>query len=364
MTIAQIIDAIEELAPCAYQESYDNAGLSVGNRQSEATGALLCLDVTERVVQAAIDSRANLIISHHPVIFGGLKRLVGSTAAERIVQQALKHDIALYAAHTNLDSVRGGVSEKMCDKLMLKNRSILQPVKNQLVKITVYAPLAHAEAVRQAMFAAGAGGIGQYSSCSFSVQGTGTFLAGEQATPFAGKKGELHREAEERVEVIAHEWKVSSVVAAMRTVHPYEEVAYDLYPLLNEHPGVGLGMVGELEKPLATSEFLHLVKQAFNKQSIRYVASGKREVCRVAVCGGSGSSLTGKAIACGADAFVSADFKYHQLQEADGHITVVDVGHYESEIFAIEIFYEVITKKFPTFAPYLVKYAVNQINYL
>ncbi|MDR0414211.1 MAG: Nif3-like dinuclear metal center hexameric protein [Prevotellaceae bacterium] len=364
MTIAQITDALEEFAPCAYQESYDNAGLIVGNRQSEATGALLCLDVTERALQQAIDRRINLIISHHPVIFGGLKRLVGSTAAERVVQQAVRHDVALYAAHTNLDSVRGGVSEKMCDKLMLKNRSILQPVKNQLVKIAVYAPSAHAEAVRQAMFAAGAGHIGQYGCCSFTTQGTGTFLAGEQATPFVGKRGVLHREPEEKVEVIAHESKVSSAVAAMRAVHPYEEVAYDLYPLLNEHVGVGLGMVGELEKPMETGEFLRLVKQTFNNQSVKYVTSGRSEVCRVAVCGGSGGSLMGKAIACGADAFVSADFKYHQLQEADGRITVADVGHYESEIFAIEIFSEVITKKFPTFAPYLVEYTVNQINYL
>ncbi|MDR1417491.1 MAG: Nif3-like dinuclear metal center hexameric protein [Prevotellaceae bacterium] len=364
MTIAQIVGAVEEFAPCAYQESYDNAGLIVGNRQEEATGALLCLDVTERALQAAIDSHINLIISHHPVIFGGLKRLVGSNAVERIVQQAIKHDVALYAAHTNLDSVRGGVSEKMCDKLGLKNRSILQPVKSQLVKVAAYAPLAHAEAVRQAMFAAGAGCIGQYGSCSFSVPGTGTFLAGEQATPFAGKRGELHREAEEKVEVIAHESKVSGVVAAMRAVHPYEEVAYDLYPLLNEYPSVGLGMVGELEKSLEMGKFLHLVKQTFNNQSVKYVTSGRPEVRKVAVCGGSGSSLTDKALACGADAFVSADFKYHQLQEADGRITVVDVGHYESEIFAIEIFYEVITKKFPTFAPYLVKYAVNQISYL
>jgi dinuclear metal center YbgI/SA1388 family protein len=363
MTIAQITGAIEALAPVACQESYDNSGLSVGNPQNEATGALLCLDVTERVVQTAIDRNINLIISHHPVIFGGLKRLVGGAAAERVVQQAIKHDVALYAAHTNLDSVRGGVSEKMCDKLKLKNRSILQPT-GRLVKIAVYAPLPHAEAVRQAMFAAGAGGIGQYSSCSFSAQGTGTFLAGASATPFAGKKGALHREPEEKIEVVAHEATVGSAIAAMRAVHPYEEVAYDLHPLLNEHTGVGLGMVGELEKPLSTNDFLRLVKQAFNAQSIRYVASCNHSVRKVAVCGGSGSSLTGKAIACGADAFVSADFKYHQLQEADGRITVVDVGHYESEIFAIEIFYEVITKKFPTFAPYLVKCAINQINYL
>ncbi|MDR0711898.1 MAG: Nif3-like dinuclear metal center hexameric protein [Prevotellaceae bacterium] len=363
MTLAQIIDAIEEFAPCAYQESYDNAGLIVGNRQNEATGALLCLDVTERVVQKAIDSKANLIISHHPVIFGGLKRLVGSTAAERVVQHAIKHDIALYAAHTNLDSVRGGVSEKMCDKLMLKKRSILQPAKG-LIKIAVYAPSAYAEAVRQAMLAAGAGCIGQYSCCSFSAQGTGTFLAGELSTPFAGKKGELHREPEEKIEVIAHESQVGNAIAAMRAIHPYEEVAYDLYPLLNEHANVGLGMVGELEKPLATGDFLQRVKQVFNNHSIRYVTSGNQNVHKVAVCGGSGSNLTNKAIACGADAFVSADFKYHQLQEADGRITVVDVGHYESEIFAIEIFYEVITKKFPTFAPYLVKCAINQINYL
>lgn len=363
MTIAQITGAIEELAPTACQESYDNSGLIVGNGHSEATGALLCLDVTERVVRQAVDSNINLVISHHPAIFGGLKRLAGGTAAERVVQQAVKHDVALYAAHTNLDSVRGGVSEKMCDKLMLTNRSILQPA-NRLVKVAVYVPSAHAEAVRQAMFSAGAGCIGRYRCCSFSSQGTGSFLAGEAATPFAGKIGALHREPEEKVEVIAHEATVGSAIAAMRTVHPYEEVAYDLYPLLNEHAGMGLGMVGELEKPLKTNDFLRLVKQTFSAQSIRYVTSCNDSIRKVAVCGGSGSSLAGKAIACGADAFVSADFKYHQLQEADGRITVVDVGHYESEIFAIEIFSEVITKKFPTFAPYLVKCAINQICYM
>ena len=363
MTIAEITGAIEELAPLAYQENYDNAGLNVGDPKKEATGALLCLDVTEQAVQTAIDSNINLIISHHPPIFGGIKRLAGGNDTERIVQQAVKHDVALYAAHTNLDSVRGGVSEKMCDQLMLKNRSILQPA-HQLVKVAVYVPSASAEAVRQAMFAAGAGSIGQYRCCSFSAQGTGSFLASEAATPFAGKRGELHREPEEKVEVIAHEAQMGRVVAAMRSIHPYEEVAYDLYPLLNEHLNVGFGMIGELEKPLRTADFLPLVKQAFNAQSIRYVTGRSQSIRYVAVCGGSGSGFTEKAIAYGVDAFVSADFKYHQLQEFDGRITAVDVGHFESEIFAIEIFYEVITKKFPTFAPYLVKYAINQINYL
>jgi dinuclear metal center YbgI/SA1388 family protein len=364
MTIAQITSAIDDFAPKAYQESYDNAGLCVGNPQQEAHGALLCLDVTERIVQEAIDRSVNLVISHHPVIFSGLKRLTGSSAAERVVQLAIKHNVALYAAHTNLDSVRGGVSEKMCDKLHLKNRSILQPVKNQLVKIAVFAPLAHAEAIRQAMFAVGAGGVGEYSSCSFSAQGTGTFLAGALATPYVGQVGELHREAEEKVEVLAHESKVSSVVAAMRSVHPYEEVAYDLYPLLNEHPCVGLGMVGELDKPLNVNDFLQLVKQSFNPQGIKFVSSAKSAICKVAVCGGSGSSLTEKAIACGAEAFVSADFKYHQLQSAEGRILAVDVGHYESEFAAIEIFYDIITKKFPTFAVSVAKNAANIVNYM
>ncbi len=364
MTISDIIRVLEDFAPLAYQESYDNAGLCVGNAQAEARGALLCLDVTEEVVQEAIAKNANLIVSHHPAIFGGLKKITGGTATERVVQLAVKHDVALYAAHTNLDSVRGGVSEKMCDKLGLKNRSILQPIKNQLVKLAVFAPATHAEAVRQAMFAAGAGCIGGYDSCSFFTRGTGTFRAGPGATPFVGKAGELHREPEEKIEVIAHESKVSSVVSAMRAAHPYEEVAYDLIRLLNAQPNVGLGMLGELEAPLPVNDFLLLVKNAFGNHSVKFTAGAKPGISKVAVCGGSGSSLLGNAIAAGADAFVTGDMKYHQLQEASGRIVAVDVGHYESEIAAVDIFYEVITKKFPNFATHLATSTVNPINYL
>ena len=259
MLISDIIQALEEFAPRAYQESYDNAGLCVGNARAEARGALLCLDVTEAVVQEAVDKNINLIISHHPVIFSGVRQLTGSTAAERIVQQSIKRDIALYAAHTNLDSVRGGVSEKMCDKLGLANRSILQPAAAS--------------------------------------------------------------------------------------------------------PGVGLGMVGELPAALSAADFLQRVKKAFGSVFIKYANTCKKNIHSVAVCGGSGSALITSAVRASADAFVTGDLKYHELQAASEHLMAVDVGHYESEIAAVEIFFEVITKKFPTFVPCLSLAAENPVKY-
>lgn len=364
MTVSQIVDTIEQLAPRAYQESYDNAGLNVGDLSQEVTAVLLCLDVTEEIVKEAIQRKANLIVSHHPVIFGGLKQVVGRTEQQRIVSLAIKHDIALYAAHTNLDSVRGGLNDKMCDKLGLIQRSILQPQKGKLVKITTFVPKLYVESVRSAMFNAGAGSIGEYDSCSFNASGTGTFKAGKNANPFVGKIGELHQEEEVKIEVVAHESIINKVVNAMTKVHPYEEVAYDLYPLLNAHPSVGLGMVGTLPKPMEQKEFLSMVKKAFKADFIKHTYSNKQIVSKVAVCSGSGAGFIGLATASNADAYISADFKYHDLQGAPDELLTVDVGHYESESPVVEIFYDVLTKKFPNFAVHLADSMRNPIKYL
>ncbi|MDR0419504.1 MAG: Nif3-like dinuclear metal center hexameric protein [Prevotellaceae bacterium] len=364
MTVSQVVYTIEQLAPRAYQESYDNAGLNVGDPSQKVTAALLCLDVTEEIVKEAIQRKANLIISHHPVIFGGLKQIAGRTEQQRIVSLAIKHDIALYAAHTNLDSIRGGLNDKMCDKLGLNQRVILQPQKGKLVKIITFVPKSHVEAVRSAMFNAGAGRIGEYDSCSFNTSGTGTFRAGQNVNPFVGKIGELHQEEEIKVEVVAHEHAVSKVVNAMIKAHPYEEVAYDLYPLLNAHPSVGLGMVGVLPKPLEQKEFLSMVKKVFNANLIKYTHSTKQIISKVAVCSGSGAGFIGLAMASNADAYVSADFKYHDLQGAPDELLTVDVGHYESESPVVEIFYDVLTKKIPNFAVHLADSMRNPVKYL
>ncbi|GHT13768.1 GTP cyclohydrolase 1 type 2 [Bacteroidia bacterium] len=364
MTIAQTVKYIEDLAPLAYQESYDNAGLCVGNPAEEVAGVLLCVDVSEEVVGEAVARGCNLIISHHPVIFGGLKRITGQTATQRIVQQALTHNIALYAAHTNVDKIRGGVSEKMCEKLQLTHLQILDPQQDSLYKVVTYVPLAHAPKVRQALWDAGAGNAGNYRQCSFAAKGEGTFCAQPAAQPFVGKAGELHHEPETRIEVMVPQHCLQNVVNQLVASHPYEEPAYDLLPLKNLNPAVGLGMVGTLPQTMDKQQFLQHLRQIFGTPVLRYNANSSADfITKVAVCGGSGASLVAPAAHC-ADAFISADLKYHDLQNTPPHLLTVDVGHYESEKFVLEFFYDIFIKKNTTFAVLVSDYGKNAVGYL
>lgn len=363
MKITDVIRAIEDYAPLSYQESYDNAGLIVGNKNNIVSGVLICLDSTEEVVQEAIDKKCNLIVAHHPIIFSGLKKITGKTYIERTVIKAIQHDVAIYAAHTNLDNVLGGVNFKIADKLGLKNVQILSK-KNQLLnKLVVFCPSSHAHQVREELFRSGAGAIGNYSECSFNTVGQGTFKASEQATPFVGEKKKLHVEDEVKIEVVVESFLMKQVVENMLKIHPYEEVAYDIYEIQNMHQ-VGSGVVGDLEIPIDEVQFLNQLKKVFMAKGIRYTALRKSQIKRVALCGGSGSFLLNNAIAAGADIFISADFKYHQFFDADGRIVIADIGHYESEQYTKEIFYELLTKKITNFAVHLSEINTNPINYL
>ena len=364
MKVKDIVAAIEEIAPLSYQESYDNAGLIVGRYDWEITGALICLDVVEEVVEEAISKGLNLIISHHPIVFKGLKRFNGNNYVERTVMLAIQNNIAIYAAHTNLDSVKGGVSDKMCDVLGLVNRKVLDPVSEDLKKLVIYVPSDKAEEVRKSLFDAGAGQIGNYDSCSFNSKGEGTFKANESATPYVGKQGELHYEAETRIETIFPKHLQGTIVSALFRSHPYEEVAYDIYSLDNKNPQVGLGMIGELEQPMDSLEFLKKLKDLFHCGAIRHTPIIKNTIRKVALCGGSGSFLLRKAMASKADIYISGDFKYHEFFDAEGKLIIADIGHYESEQFTREIFYEIVTKKFPNFAVRISEINSNPINYL
>jgi len=364
LKVKDIVAAIEEIAPLSYQESYDNAGLIVGGYDWEVTGALICLDVIESVVEEAIDKGANLIISHHPIVFKGLKRFNGNNYVERTVMLAIQNNIAIYSAHTNLDSVKGGVSDMMCDILGLKNKRILDPVSEDLKKLVTYVPIDRTESVRKALFDAGAGQIGNYDSCSFNTQGEGTFRANEIAKPFVGKQGELHYEKETRVETVFPKHLQGKVIDALHKSHPYEEIAYDIYTLDNKNEQVGLGMIGELETPIDSLTFLKKLKELFKCDSIRHTPIIRNEIKKVAVCGGSGSFLLRKAIASKADIYITGDFKYHEFFDAEGKIIIADIGHYESEQFTREIFYEIVTKKFPNFAVRISEINSNPINYL
>lgn len=363
MKIKDIIQVIEKLAPLSFQESYDNAGLQVGNPEKEIKAVLLTLDITEEVIEEAKRKKADLIICHHPVIFGGIKKLTGRNAAERIIINAIKNDIAIYASHTNLDSTWGGVNIKLAEKLGLKNISILKQVSGTLKKLVTFVPTEHAEKVRLALFNAGAGSIGNYDSCSYNTEGKGTFRAGDGANPFVGEKGELHTESEIRIETIFPAHVKNKVIAALLENHPYEEVAYDIYPLENSYNKQGIGALGYLPDPMISTDFLNHVKKELNCTQLRHSVLMSKPVSKVAICGGSGGFLISDVLASGADAFVTGDLKYHQFFEPEKQLLLIDAGHFETERHAVEIFYELLLKNFPTFAFYFSEVNTNPVNY-
>ena len=362
MRIKDITNALEAWAPRALQEEYDNSGLQVGDPATEITSALVCLDCTEAVVEEAARLGCGLIISHHPVIFRGLKSLSGNGYVERTVLAAIRHGIALYAIHTNLDNVISGVNGEIAARLGLTHVRVLAPKPGQLSKLIVFSPAAHAEAVRTAMFKAGAGTIGAYDECSFNADGVGTFRPGEGTDPYVGTRGERHSGPEVRIEVIVPAVVQQAVVAAMISAHPYEEVAYDLVPLVNAHPGVGAGLIGELEKPLDETVFLAMLKATFGLQVVRHTALLGKPVRRVALCGGSGAFLVGKAKAAGADAYLTGDLKYHEFFDADGRLLLADIGHYGSEQFTMNLIQRRLGELFPTFAVRLTDTVTNPIH--
>lgn len=361
MRIKDITSALEAWAPRSLQEDYDNSGLQVGDPEAEVKSALVCLDCTEAVVEEAARSGCGLIISHHPVIFRGLKSLSGKGYVERTLLAAIKHGIALYAIHTNLDNVISGVNAEVAQRLGLKNLQVLDPKPGQLRKLVVFVPKDHAEAVRTAMFQAGAGHIGNYDECSFSGEGQGTFRAGEGTAPHVGRHGERHVEPEWRIEVLVPATGERAVVEAMIAAHPYEEVAYDAIPLANIHPGVGSGLVGEWGKALEESEFLAHVKQVFGLKVVRHTQLLHRPIRRVAICGGSGAFLIRKAIASSADAYLTGDIKYHEFFEADSRLLLADIGHYGSEQFTMNLIQRRLGELFPTFAVRLTENVTDPI---
>ncbi len=361
--LRELTTYLEELAPLAYQEDYDNSGLLTGTPDMVISQALISLDCTEPVLDEAIRLGCNLIISHHPIVFRGLKRFTGNTYVERVITKAIKHDIALYAIHTNLDNVTGGVNSRIALQLGLQQPAVLAPKAGLLHKLVVFIPKSHAALVQDAIFAAGAGHIGNYSECSFQVTGSGTFKAGENTDPFVGTQGERHQEEEVRLETIFPVNHTKQVLKALLEAHPYEEVAYDLYPLQNRFSEVGSGMVGNLPEPMEETAFLAFLKERLNATVIRHTELCGRPVRRVAVCGGAGGFLLHDAKRAGADFFVTADYKYHEFFDADGRIVIADVGHFESEQFTQDLLLEIIQKKFPNFAIRLTGVKTNPIKY-
>jgi len=362
--IKDIINVIESFSPLSYQENYDNAGLITGNSDEECSAVLLTIDTIEDVVDEAINKGINLIISHHPILFSGLKTITGKNYIERTIIKAIKNNIAIYAAHTNLDSVLLGVNSKISEKLKLINCKVLVPGKNILKKLVTFIPNEHVDRVRQSLFDAGAGHIGNYDSCSYNLIGKGSFKASNKANPFVGEIGKIHFEEETRFETIFPKHLQSSILKALFQSHPYEEIAYDIYPLDNEYNQVGNGMIGELLEDTNEEQFLNQLKNIFNVPIIRHTHFLNKKIKKIAVCGGSGSFLLKDAIRHGADVFVSSDFKYHQFFDAENKILIADIGHFESEQYTKELFYDILTKKFPNFAFHFSEINTNPISYL
>jgi dinuclear metal center YbgI/SA1388 family protein len=364
MIVKDITQLLEDYAPLAYQEDYDNAGLLVGNFNQKINKVLICLDCTEAVIDEAIKENCDLIIAHHPIIFKGIKKLNGKNYVERVIIKAIENKIALYAIHTNLDNVINGVNGKICDKLSLINRKILSPKKQNLKKLVTFIPVNNAEDVKEAIFNAGAGNIGNYSNCSFNTLGNGTFKANKNTNPFVGEQDKLHTEEELKVEVIFDVAQQSKILNALLKSHPYEEVAFDIFPLENKNPQVGSGMFGELVDEMEEIEFLQNLKKVMNVSVIRHSNLLNKKIKKVAVCGGSGSFLLKDAIQAGADIFITSDFKYHEFFDADEKLLIADIGHYESEQFTQDLLLEIITENFPNFAIRLTENNTNPIKYL
>ncbi len=363
MKIAEIVSFLESFAHPSLQESYDNSGLITGDSRWECSGIMCCLDSIEEVIKEAVEKNCNLVVAHHPIIFRGLKKINGKNYVEKSIITAIKNDIAIYAIHTNLDNVVNGVSGKMAKMLGLSNISVLSPQKEHLKKLCVFVPTENAIEVRNAIFEAGGGYIGNYSECSFNTEGTGTYKAEQGSDPYKGIIGRQHQENEHKIEIIFPGFLENKIVSAMKAIHPYEEVAYDILSLSNAHQKIGAGIIGEFAEALNENDFLNRVKLVFGIKIIRHSEFRNAPIKKVAICGGAGSFLISNSLLSGADAFITADIKYHEFFDAEEKILIADIGHYESEQYTIDMLQEILELKFPTFAVLKTKVMTNPVHY-
>ncbi len=364
MIIQEVIDLIEEFAPTPYAEDFDNVGLLVGDPREKVSGALITLDTLEATIDEAIAKKCNLVISFHPIIFTGLKKLTGRNYVERTVLKAIKNDIAIYAIHTALDNQYKGVNDMISEKIGLKNREILIPRKDSIKKLITFVPGREADNVREALFQAGAGSIGNYDNCSFNITGKGSFKGNENSNPVVGERGKIHYEEEIQIGVTYPSHLESKILKNLFKAHPYEEVAYETHTLDNINQHLGMGMIGELETEMHEEAFLNKIKTIFNSGCIRHSKLLQKPIKKVAVLGGSGAFAINNAKAAGADIFITADLKYHDFYKAEEKLVLADIGHYESEQFTKNLLYSFLSKKISSFALILADTNTNPIHYL
>lgn len=364
MQIKDVISVIETIAPLDYAEDFDNVGLLIGDKSTKVTGVLVTLDTLENVVDEAIEKNCNLIVSFHPIIFRGLKKITGKNYVERIVIKAIKNNIAIYSIHTALDNSFVGVNAKICEVLGLENTQVLIPQKSTIKKLTTYVPESHAMALREALFEVGGGSIGNYDNCSFNIAGMGTFNGNDQSNPVIGEKGQTQYVKEVQINITFEKHLENKILSTLLEAHPYEEVAYEIITLENKNQHIGIGMVGELPVAQKAEKFLKTVKQRMNVGLIRHSRLLEKEIKKVAVLGGSGAFAIDNAIASGADLYITADVKYHEFYKAENKLVIADIGHYETEQYTKNLLVDYLTKKFTNFAIVLSVCNTNPVKYL
>jgi dinuclear metal center YbgI/SA1388 family protein len=364
MKIKEIISVLEQMSPLEYAEDFDNVGLLLGNPNDEATGILVCHDALENVIDEAITKNCNMIVCFHPIIFSGLKKITGKNYVERSIIKAIKNNIAIYAVHTALDNHQEGVNKIFCDNLGIKNTKILIPKQNFIRKLVTYTTPENADKVRNAILQTGAGTIGNYDNCSYNSNGFSTYRGNQNSNPTIGTKGELTTTNETKIEVTFEKHLESKILKALFDNHIYEEVAYEIYDLQNEHQNIGLGMIGELETEMSEKDFLEFVKNKMQANGIRHSEFLNKKIKKVAVLGGAGSFAIKNAIMAGADAFLTADLKYHQFYEAENQILLADIGHFESERYTKNYIVDYLRKKILNFAIIFSEENTNPVKYL
>ncbi|MCW3161180.1 Nif3-like dinuclear metal center hexameric protein [Chryseobacterium oryctis] len=363
MELRKVIAKIEERIKINQAEDFDNVGLLCGVPTRDVSGILVCHDALENVVDEAVEKNCNLIVCFHPIIFSGLKSLTGKNYVERAILKAIENKIAIYAIHTAWDNDFFGVNQGICNQLGLKNLKILQPKKNNLKQLTVFVPKDYSEKVKNALFEAGAGNIGFYDECSFTINGNGSFRPIEGSNPFSGQQNIRENADEDMISVIFEDFKQGKIISAMKSAHPYEEVAYQIYSLDNENHHSGLGMYGEFEEEMDEKDFLHFVKEKFNLEIIKHSDFTGKKIKRVGVLGGSGATGIKSALAKKCDAYLTGDIKYHDYFLAESKMLICDIGHYESEQFVTQQLFEILSQKFSTFAISKSIEKTNPVNY-
>lgn len=364
MKLKTLIRELENWAPPAYQEAYDNSRLLTGHSEMEITGVLISLDCIESVVDEALANNCNVIVAHHPILFSGIKSLTGKNYVERTLIKAIKNDVAIYAIHTNLDNVISGVNHKIAEKIGLKNTKILAPATGKLMKLETACPEEAVEPIKQAVFEAGGGNIGNYADGWFGVQGTAGFKPKAGANPSIGSIDHYMSKPEMKLEFVFPSHLQQGILQALKKVHPYEEFDYKIIRLENTNQEVGAGLVGDLSMPENTDDFLRRIKAVFGCGVIKYAGKKPSKINKVALCGGAGFFLLHAALSAGADVYITADVKYHEFFDAENRILLADIGHYESEQFTKELIADKLSAALGDLTLLVSNTDTNPVNYL